>query len=84
MEESKKEKSELDTETTIADMNIEGFKWYNPSRKKEKSSGQAPVKLTRKERIAVMKGALSALLPLIGIIGFVFAFIFVIAYLWLN
>ena len=28
----KKRKAELDTETTIANMNVEGFSWYDPKR----------------------------------------------------
>ena len=30
----KKKQDDLDTETTFADMNIEGFSWYNPDKKK--------------------------------------------------
>ena len=41
----KKEKEELDMETTIANMNVEGFRWYNPHRGKQNSVG----KLSRKE-----------------------------------
>lgn len=83
MAKNKREKDELDTETTIADMNIEGFKWYNPSKKKESSSSE-PIKLTRKERIAVIIGAYRALFPFIAIIVLVFILVFSIAYVWLK
>ena len=32
----KEKLEELDTETTFADMNVEGFKWYDPAKKKGK------------------------------------------------
>lgn len=84
MAKEKKEKVEFDTETTIADMNIEGFKWYNPSKKKSQSSEQEQLKLTKKERRAVMNGALRALLPFIGVVLCVFVLVFALAYVWLN
>lgn len=84
MAKEKKEKVELDTETTIADMNIEGFKWYNPSQKKRQSSEQEQFKLTKKERRAVMIGALRALLPVIAVVLLVFVLVFALAYVWLN
>ena len=31
----KNKDDELDTQTTFADMNIEGFKWYDPSKKQK-------------------------------------------------
>lgn len=83
MAKDKKEKVELDTETTIADMNIEGFKWYNPSTKKRQSSEQEQFKLTKKERRAVMRGALRALLPFIAVVVLVFILVFALAYVWL-
>ncbi len=81
---AKRNKEELDTETTIADMNIEGFRWYNPNKKKEQSSGAEPIKLTRKERRAIMKGAIRAVFPFIVIIILVFVLVFSIAYIWLK
>ena len=38
----KKQRAELDMETTIADMNVEGFRWYNPDKKKGKQNGKNP------------------------------------------
>lgn len=72
---------ELDTETTFADMNVEGFRWYNPDKKK----GRKPVeKLTRKEYWAAVRGAYRAMLPLLGcmIVGGVL--VFLLAYFWLK
>lgn len=84
MAKEKKEKVELDTETTIADMNIDGFRWYNPSKKKSQSSKQEHIKLTRGERRAVMKGAIKALLPFVVVVLLVFVLVFAIAYVWLH
>ena len=36
MSRKNKKDNGLDTETTIVDMNVEGFKWYNPTVKKQK------------------------------------------------
>lgn len=83
MAKRKKEKVELDTETTIADMNVEGFKWYRPDKKKDQSSSSEPIKLTRKERRAMMKAVLATLLPFVGIVVLVFVFVFFLAYFWL-
>ncbi len=78
----KKEKQELDTQTTIADMNVEGFSWYDPKRK----SGQQkqPTKLTKKEQRALIRGAYKAMLPMIGCIALVGLLIFLLAWLWLR
>lgn len=82
MAKRKREKAELDTETTIADMNVEGFKWYNPAKKKGQSSSE-PIKLTKKERRAMILGAIRALFPFIAIVILVFVLVFAIAYIWL-
>lgn len=83
MAKRKKQKPELDMETTIADMNVEGFKWYNPNKKSSQSSNQEPIKLTPKERRAIMKGAFKALAPFIVIVILAFVLVFALAYLWL-
>ncbi len=61
----KKEKPQLDMQTTVADMNVEGFRWYDPAKKQGK---QPPPKLTKKEQRALIRGAYKAMLPLIGCI----------------
>ena len=61
-EEKRRKRAELDTQTTVADMNVEGFSWYNPKRKTDaKNQG---VKLTRKEYWAMVRGAFLAMLPM--------------------
>jgi len=78
----KEKLEELDTETTFADMNVEGFKWYDPAKKKGKGLDQ--VNVTKKEYRSMVKGALSALMPiLLGVVLGAIA-LFCIAYLWLS
>ena len=79
--EKKQKRDDLDMETTVADMNVEGFSWYDPHRK----AGKAPVeKLTKQEQRALMKGAFRALIPMIGCIVAGTLLIFLLAYLWLK
>ena len=83
---SKKEErqDDLDTETTFADMNVEGFRWYDPSKKKGGKQNRNVVKPTRKEYWAMVRGAFAALLPMILCIGIGALFMVFIAYLWLS
>lgn len=86
MAKKKKTKIELDTETTIADMNIEGFKWYDPSKKNQSASSkkQEPIKLTPKERRAMIRGAFMAIGPVIAVVILAFVLVFAVALLWLK
>lgn len=78
----RRENTELDTETTIADMNIEGFSWYDPSRKKNPDA--EPVRLTGRERRAMIRAALITLIPFILCVVAAFALVYFIAYAWLK
>lgn len=73
-----KKQDDLDTETTFADMNVEGFRWYDPNMKKGKKSKQ---KVSKKEYWDMVKGAFAAYAPMFIIIILVFLLIYVIAYL---
>ncbi len=80
----KKEKlpvQELDTETTFADMNVEGFKWYNPNKKK---GARQTEKLTKKEYWALVRGAYRAMFPLICCMIISGILIMLLAYFWLR
>ncbi|MBE7080255.1 MAG: hypothetical protein E7371_03350 [Clostridiales bacterium] len=79
--EKRKKRDDLDMETTIADMNVEGFSWYDPNRKNGKSS--AP-QLTKKEQRALMRGAFRAMLPMIMCIITGMLLVFLLAFLWLS
>lgn len=78
---SKKKKDDLDMETTVADMNVEGFSWYDPRRKNGKPR---PAKLSKKEERALTRGAFRAMLPMIGCILAGFLMMAMLAYLWLK
>ncbi len=74
-------KEELDTETTFADMNVEGFSWYNPKKKKGKSE---KINVSRKEYWAMVRGAFAAMLPMILCLFTAMGIVFLLAYLWLK
>ncbi len=76
----KKKKDDLDMETTIADMNVEGMSWYDPARK----NGKETPKLSKKEQRAMILGAYRAMLPMIGCILAGALLMFLLAYLWLG
>ncbi len=86
-ERKKRKKPELDTTTTFANMNIEGFKWYDPSLEKrieEQKKGIIPPKVSRREYWQMVRGAFAALWPfLLGIVA-IFGFMVGFAYLWLS
>ena len=77
----RKEKLVLDTETTFADMNVEGIRGYDPNRSKRKNN---QVKLSKKEYWAVVLGAYRAMLPMILCMLAGFALMFLLAYIWLR
>lgn len=77
-----KKKAELDTQTTVANMNVEGFKWYDPSLK-EGEKKPTP-KLTKQEQRALIRGAYKAMLPMLFCIAAGCLLMFFLAYLWLK
>lgn len=78
----KKKKVDFDDQTTIADMNVEGFDWYNPQKKdpNHKSLG----KITWKEYWAMVIGAFRAMWPMFLLIIGIFTALFLLAVLWLK
>lgn len=80
-----KDKSELDTETTFADMNVEGFRWYDPTKKQNaKGKKVEREKLTKQEYRSMVKGAFLAYIPMFLSILLGFAVMVLIAYLWMK
>ena len=79
--EKRKRIDNLDTETTFAEMNVEGFSWYDPNRGKRKAQ---QTQLTKKEQRALMRGAVRAMLPMILCILSGMLLMFLLAYLWLK
>lgn len=79
-----KKQDDLDTETTFADMNVEGFRWYDPSRKKNGGKKTNKNKISRKEYWAMVRAAFVAYLPVFFIVIAVFGIIACIAWLWVG
>lgn len=86
----KRIKPELDTTTTFANMNVEGFKWYDPTLEKrleERMNNKnkvIPPKISRREYWQMVRGAFAALLPVLLGITVIFGLLYGIAYLWLS
>ena len=81
-ERKRREEAELDMETTIADMNVEGIRGYDPHRSKNKSKNRGE-RVSKKEYWAMVGGAYRAILPLLGCILLVALLMFLIGYVWL-
>ena len=77
-------KDELGTETTFADMNLEGFSWYDPTKKGKSKNKNSMPKITRKEYWSMVKGAFLAYLPFFLVVIASFGIMVLIAYLWLG
>ena len=77
----KKQKPEIDTETTFADMNVDGIRGYDPRRKQKK---QDRVELSKKEYWALVRGANRAMWPMMLAIIAGFGIMILLAYLWLS
>ena len=78
MKRKKKEYAD-DDGRTVANMNVEGFKWYVSDKEKKNREGMRGLNLTKKESRAIMKGAFLAYLTafLMIIIGFSVAFLII-------
>lgn len=80
----KKPNDELDTETTIADMNVDGFSWYDPAKKKRNDEKTVKRRVSRKEYWQMVGGAFLAILPYFLIITVAFGAVVALAYFWLG
>ncbi len=80
----KKPDDDLDMTTSFADMNVDGFKWYDPKAKKQSTMKKTKTKISRKEYWAMVRGAFAALAPFILISLVVFGLVFLLAYFWLK
>lgn len=79
-----KKQDDLDTETTFADMNVEGFRWYDPSRKKNGGKKTNRERISRREYWAMVRAAFVAYLPVFLIVTAVFGIVACIAWLWVG
>ena len=84
MSKKNKKQDDLDTETTFADMNVEGFSWYDPNKKKTDMKKRPPIKLSRKEYWAMVFGALESMLSMLLCMIVGGLLVFLLAYLWLK
>lgn len=80
----KRRNDDLDTTTTFADMNVDGFRWYDPSIKKDGAKRKEKHNVTRKEYRAMVKGMFLAIGPYILGAVLVFGALIGLAYLWLS
>ena len=79
--EEKRKKTGYDDGRTVANMNVEGFSWFNPGAK----NGQVPPqKITRKEYWAMVRGAFKAMLPLFACMLLAFGLVITLAIMWLS
>ena len=82
-----KRNEELDTETTIVDMNVDGFRWYDKSAKKRNNLDEPKTvkrQVSRKEYWQMVRGMFAAVLPFALITLAVFAILGGLAYWWLS
>ncbi len=87
MPKKRKKPDNLDTTTTFANMNVEGFKWYDPTLEKrleDRKKGIVPPKISRREYWQMVRGAFVAALPVILMITLIFGILVGVAYLWLS
>ena len=83
MPKKNKKDDELDTQTTFADMNVEGFRWYDPQAKKNNGRRHRQ-KMSRKEYWLLVRAAFAAYAPVFLIVIVVFAIMGLIAWLWVG
>lgn len=69
---------------TIANMNVEGFRWHIPEKSKRRKKELAELNITKEERRAMIKGALLAILPIAFAYIGIFLAIMIFLYFWLN
>ncbi len=79
----KKKVYDDDDGRTIANMNVDGMRWYNPKKEEEneKKRKVKELKVSRKERRAMILGAYLAYLP--AFLCILFGFTIVALLLWL-
>ena len=83
MSEKNKKDDDLDTETTFVDMNVEGFKWYDPTKKKNDGK-RVKHNVSRKEYWRMVRGAFAAIAPYFLIFLLSFGVVIALAYVWLS
>ena len=80
-EKKKKYRDNFDDETTFANMNVEGFRWYDPHRKNRKKEKND---ISKKEYWAMVRGAFRAMWPMFVCLIAGGILMWLLAYLWLT
>lgn len=68
----------------LADMNVEGFNWYDPTLKGDKAQKKDIDKPSKKEIRAIIRAQLQIILPRMLIIIVSFLVVMLLCTLWLN
>lgn len=76
--------SYVDDGRSITDMNVPGFAWYMPKKYTQERQQMIDLKITRKERVAMIFGALAAILPVVIVMILLFFGGFLLISLWLS
>ena len=81
----KKKPIDDDDGRTIANMNVEGMPWYQKNKEKEeRKKRMEDIKITRKERRAMIIGAYLAYLPMLLSVLAGFTLVMLFIWLWLS
>jgi hypothetical protein len=67
-----------DDGSTISDMNVKGMPWYRTQKQTQERNSIRELRVTRKERMAMIRAAFTAYLPVFLIILFSFGLIFLL------
>lgn len=81
---SKKKPEFIDDGRSIADMNVEGFSWYMPKKFQTERQNLSDLKLTRKEKWAMIIGAFKAIIPVVFVMIALLFGLFLLMALWLS
>ena len=81
-----KEKSEFqDDNRTIADMNVEGMRWHDRKYHRTGPAHTQPLKLSKKERRALLKASMRMALTLaLVIVGIFLLVLLILRFLWIR
>ena len=81
MKNKDKREEYIDDGRTIADMNVDGFSWFNKNKPKDPKN---QIILTRKERRAIFHAMVSKMIPIAIIALIAFTMSYFLIKLWLS
>lgn len=79
----KKKQYDDDNNMTVAEMNVEGMRWYTSKKEQENRKNIEGINYSKNEKKAMIKGAFRAYLPIFLITVGAFSIVFGLIYLWL-